>query len=77
MVIIVDKNGWISLKERYPDMTEISYSAYSRHYRSDKVLVYTKMVIISLLNVQEQEILNGRRMKKCGIPMGQVDEEWL
>ena len=38
----MDKNCWISLKERYPDMTEISYSAYSRHYRSDKVLVYTK-----------------------------------
>jgi hypothetical protein len=35
------------------------------------------MELISLLNVQEQEILNGRRMKKCGIPMGQVDEEWL
>lgn len=38
----MDKKDWISLKERYPDMTEISCSAYSRHYKSEKVLVYTK-----------------------------------
>ena len=72
----MDKNGWISLKERYPDMTEISYSAYSRHYRSDKVLDYTKMVIISLLSVGKKKRSNGL-MNIFGIPMGQVDEEWL
>lgn len=72
----MDKNGWISLKERYPDMTEISYSAYSRHYRSDKVLVYTKMVIISLLSVGKKKRSNGL-MNIFGIPIGQVDEEWL
>jgi hypothetical protein len=73
----MDKNNWISLKEKYPDMKETYCSQCSRGWLSGKVLVQTKNGVISLLNVQEQEILNGRRMKKCGIPMVQVDEEWL
>lgn len=38
----MDKNGWISVKERYPDMEEISCSSYSRKFLSEKVLVQTK-----------------------------------
>ena len=38
----MDQNGWISLKEKYPDMKEISCSAYSKIFLSEKVLVYTK-----------------------------------
>lgn len=63
-VIIMDKNNWISLKEKYPDMKETYCSQCSRGWLSGKVLVQTKNGVISLLNVQEQEILNGRRMKK-------------
>lgn len=53
----MDKNDWISLKEKYPDMKETYCSQCSRGRLSEKVLVQTKkMELISLLNVQEQEI---------------------
>lgn len=53
----MDKNDWISLKEKYPDMKETYCSQRSRGRLSEKVLVQTKkMELISLLNVQEQEI---------------------
>jgi hypothetical protein len=41
-VIIMDKNDWISLKEKYPDMKEIYCSQRSRKWLSEKVLVQTK-----------------------------------
>lgn len=38
----MDKNDWISLKEKYPDMKENYCSQHSRGWLSEKVLVQTK-----------------------------------
>jgi hypothetical protein len=38
----MDKNDWISLKEKYPDMKETYCSQRSRGRLSEKVLVQTK-----------------------------------
>lgn len=38
----MDKNDWISLKEKYPDMKETYCSQCSRGWLSEKVLVQTK-----------------------------------
>lgn len=56
----MDKNNWISLKEKYPDMKETYCSQCSRGWLSGKVLVQTKNGVISLLNVQEQEVLKWK-----------------
>ena len=38
----MDKNDWILLKEKYPDMKETYCSQHSRGWLSEKVLVQTK-----------------------------------
>lgn len=73
----MDKNDWISLKEKYPDMKETYCSQHSRGWLSEKVLVQTKNGAYFIAECVRTRDLNGIQMKKHGIPMVQVDEEWL